>query len=834
MIRRLLFGWQQAWLLLLTLLALNVLASFNYLFFHTLVELLRVVVLGGVFVLGWHTRRWSNNSALLVFAIAAGFIGVLELLHALTYKGMGLMVLGDANIPTQLWLAFRYLEVISVLLATLTLGKKVNVQATFFGFALLTTIFCIAIFNGSFPVAYIEGAGLTSFKIYSEWGMIGIFLIAMALILNDKKHLEKDVRLLLAAAIFFNALTSLAFTQYAGVFDLTNQLGHCFLIVSIYLIYRAILVTGLLTPYELLFLDLKKNEHRLETLVAERTASLRETQALNNAFIANIPSVVSVKDVDNRYTLVNPAFEHFFNQTKNSVLGKTIHDILPKPLADRMQACSIEVRETGLSSVTNERVSLLDKNCDLEIIHFPVKDPDGRLLGSGSIATDTTEQKASREYIEFLAHFDPLTSLANKVHFMGQAEKRLKSCVTQQCNCALVYFDLDHFKDVNDSLGHEVGDKFLLALAARLKALVADQGLLCRYSGDEFLLLLQNAPSKTHVAELVTELQKALAEPVIVNSYDLAVTTSVGISIYPHDGQNFKTLFRNASSAMYAVKSDGRNGFLFFEESMQAAAQERISLLTKLRVALDKNELSVYYQPKYNQAGNKILGAEALLRWQHPELGFISPARFIPIAEDSGLITSIGEWVLNQACQQAVKMQQAGIEPFIMSVNLSAVQFRKGDLVEVVEKALAASGLKAEYLDLELTESLLLKDQQRLLQMLHQLKQLGIKLSIDDFGTGYSNLSYLKRFSVDKLKIDQSFVRDMENDADDYALVKAIIQLAHSLGLSVTAEGVETLQQVEMLAKLDCDEFQGYYFARPMPASDFVNHLQALSLTKQA
>ncbi|HKM15040.1 MAG TPA: EAL domain-containing protein [Marinospirillum sp.] len=832
MIRRLLFGWQQATLLLLILVVLDLLANYNYLAFHTVVELLRVIVLGGVFVLGWHTRRWSNNGALLVFAIAAGFIGVLELLHALTYKGMGLMPVDDANIPTQLWIAFRYIEVIAVLLASLTLGKKVNIQATFFSFAALATFFCITIFNGSFPVAFIEGQGLTPFKIYSEWGMIVVFIIAMVLILKDKKHLEKDVRWLIAASLFASALTSLAFTQYADVFDFANKLGHYLLLVSVYLIYRAILVTGLLRPYELLFLDLKKNEQRLENLIVESTASLRETQALNTAFIDNIPSSISVKDIHSRYTLVNLAFEKLVGQSKDKVLGKTFYDILPLKLAQSVAISLEAVRANEKPCITYDEIDFGHQSYSFETIHFPVKDTEGHLLGSGTIATDITEQKASRERIKYLAHFDPLTGLANKVYFMEKTEQLLEKNTAKAPSYALIYFDLDHFKDVNDSLGHEVGDKFLLALAKRLQALIGEQGLLCRYSGDEFLLLLYKSSNKAYIADLVAHLQAELAVHELVDSYDLTITTSVGIAVYPNDGQDFKTLFRNASSAMYAVKADGRNSYQFFEENMQTAAQERLSLLTKLRVALDRNELSVYYQPQYNQAGTKVVGAEALVRWQHPELGFISPVRFIPIAEDSGLITVIGEWVLNQACQQAVQMQQAGIEPFIISVNLSAVQFRKGDLVEVVKNALDKSGLKPEYLDLELTESLLLKDQQRLLQMLQQLKLLGVKLSIDDFGTGYSNLSYLKRFAVDKLKIDQSFVRDMENDADDYALVKAIIQLAHSLGLIVTAEGVETEQQVKILTKLKCDEFQGYYFAKPMPADAFVKHLQATSLTQ--
>ena len=823
MIRKLLFGWRQAGVLLVTLIALSLLASFNFLFYHTLAELLRVVVLGSIFVLGWHTRRWIESSALLIFALGAAFIGVLELLHALTYKGMGVLTVEDPNIPTQLWLSFRFLEALAVLMAILSLGKKVRIPAIIIGFALITSIFSISILTGYFPTAYIEGEGLTPFKVYSEWVMILIFLISTYLLLKDKGNLEKDVRYLLAASVFCNALTSFAFTQYIGVFDFANQLGHHLLLVSTYLIYRAILVTGLLTPYELLFLDLKKNEQRLESLVLERTAKLRETQALNSAFIDNIPSIISVKDTLNRYTLVNPAFEKFVGKTKESILRKNFYDVLPLTMAQRVAINIEEVRSTGTPYTTNDEIILEDGTYRFEMIHFPVKDPDGRLLGSGTIATDVTDKEINREYIEYLAHFDQLTGLMNKVYFTKQADKLLEAAKN---SCALVYIDLDHFKDVNDLLGHEMGDKFLCVLANKLQILVAGQGLLCRYSGDEFLVFIKAIPSKTFVVDFVKKLQEHLAHPVNVNSYDLVTTSSVGIAIYPNDGKDFKTLFRNASSAMYAVKSDGRNSYQFFEESMQAEAQERISLLNKLRVALDNQELSLNYQPQYNKACTKVIGAEALLRWNHPELGFVSPTRFIPLAEDSGLIVSIGEWVLNQACEQAVKMQLAGIEPFIMSVNLSAVQFRKGDLVEVVKNALEKSGLKPEYLDLELTESLLLKDQQRLLQMLQQLKLLGVRLSIDDFGTGYSNLSYLKRFAVDKLKIDQSFVRDMENDADDYALVKAIIQLAHSLGLIVTAEGVETEQQVEILTKLKCDEFQGYYFAKPMPADAFVQHLQ--------
>lgn len=810
MIRRLLFGWQQAGILLITLVVLSLLARYHFLLFHTLVELLRVVVLGGVFVLAWHTRQWTNNSFLLVFGIAAIFIAPLELLHTLTYKDMGILHTNSANPPTQLWLAFRYMEALAFLLATLLLGHKVQVDRVFGGFALLAVLLGGAVFTGHFPDAFVEGQGLTPFKIYSEYLIILVFLGCIALVWLQRRHLEQDVRWLLMASLLFNTLSSAAFTRYGNVFDMANEAGHYFLLMSTYLIYRAILVTGLLTPYALLFRDLKKKEQELELQVAERTASLRETQALNTAFIANSPAMIAIKDLQGRYTLTNPAF-------------KQLSDSVVRHLDQNRQ----EVFKSGQSRVLLEEISIGQQERFFETVHFPVRDAEGQLLGSGLIATDVTEQKSAAARVAFLAHYDSLTGLPNKTLFMEQMEAVLNASQQAGSLCALIYLDLDHFKDINDSLGHETGDALLCSLGERLQQLIAGRGLLCRFGGDEFLLLLHPIQDAAEVKAFVQRILSSIAEPFQIQGYDLFTTPSVGISMYPQDGQDFATLFRNADTAMYAVKSDGRNSHRFFEEQLQTQVQERLSLLSKLRGALERDELQVVYQPQYDATGQKVLGMEALLRWQHPELGSVSPARFIPLAEDSGLITQIGEWVLWQACQQAVDLQKSGFKPFVMAVNLSAVQFRHSDLYEIVRHVLKTTGLQPGYLELELTESLLLKDQERLMQTLQRLKSLGIQLAIDDFGTGYSNLSYLKRFAVNKLKVDQSFVRDMETDADSHALVLAIIQMAHSLGLQVIAEGVETQQQMDALKRLDCDAFQGYHLARPMPADQLLLHLQA-------
>jgi len=442
-----------------------------------------------------------------------------------------------------------------------------------------------------------------------------------------------------------------------------------------------------------------------------------------------------------------------------------------------------------------------------------------------AVFDNITERKAAGAQIEFLANHDPLTRLPNRLLVRDRFQQAVAGADRGGTKLALAFLDIDNFKLINDSLGHGVGDELLQAVAARLGECVRDTDTLSRQGGDEFLLLLPEVRDAESVACATTKLLLNLAEPFPISSHSLNVTVSVGIALYPDDGTSFDALLQKADTAMYRAKGEGRNACRFYDWQMNQEADEHHRIRNSLRLAEARGELELFYQPLVNLASGAVAGAEALIRWRHPELGLLLPGKFIAIAEDSGLIVPIGEWVLREACRQAAAFQQAGQPEFVMAVNLSAVQFKRGDLLRTVIVALSEADLDPALLELELTESVLIGDTDAVLQTVRSLKALGVKLSIDDFGTGYSSLSYLKRFAVDKLKIDQSFIRDLAADSSDAAIVRAIIQMARSLGLKTIAEGVEEERPLDYLRVYHCDEAQGYYFAHPMPADEFARYL---------
>jgi diguanylate cyclase (GGDEF)-like protein len=390
---------------------------------------------------------------------------------------------------------------------------------------------------------------------------------------------------------------------------------------------------------------------------------------------------------------------------------------------------------------------------------------------------------------------------------------------------ALLFLDLDKFKTINDSLGHVIGDGLLKSVSVRLRECLRDTDTLSRQGGDEFLIVLSNARDTESVTLVAEKILERMGEPFAIDHHELSISLSIGIAVYPDDGKDFDTLLKQSDTAMYQAKESGRNTYRFHTEQMNIDAVEHLRMRNGLRHALDHGEFVLHYQPQISLASGAVIGAEALIRWNHPELGMVAPGRFISVAEDSGLIVPIGEWVLREACRQAVAWHKAGLPELLIAVNLSAVQFKRGDVEKSVTQALELSGLNPALLELELTESILIKDTEKVLATVRQLKSLGVKLSIDDFGTGYSSLSYLKRFNVDKLKIDQSFVRDMADDPNDAAIVSAIIQMAKSLNLVTIAEGVEDERQLAQLRLQHCDEAQGYLIARPMPADEFASYM---------
>jgi diguanylate cyclase (GGDEF)-like protein/PAS domain S-box-containing protein len=447
-------------------------------------------------------------------------------------------------------------------------------------------------------------------------------------------------------------------------------------------------------------------------------------------------------------------------------------------------------------------------------------DDAGQVTNYIASFSDITQRKANEDRIRQMAHYDALTGLPNRVLLHDRATQAIQSSHRSGQTMALVFIDLDHFKHVNDSLGHPVGDRLLKLLASRLKSALREQDTLSRVGGDEFVVVLPetDANGAAHVANKV--LQLALA-PLQVDQHELTVTWSMGIAIYPFDGADFDALSKCADTAMYRAKRDGRNAYCFYTTEMQAASARVLMLENALRRALDRGELQLHYQPQCSLHSGQIIGAEALLRWQHPELGWVSPAEFIPIAESCGLIHPIGEWVMRTALQQLRAWLDRGMHPLTMAVNLSAVQFRRPDLPDMVVQILAQAGVDAQCLELELTESVASHDPLAAVAVMNRLRQRGVQIAIDDFGTGYSSLSYLKRFQVSRLKIDQSFVQNLVETAQDQAIVTAIIHIAASLGLRTVAEGVETPAQLEWLRQSGCDEMQGYLFSRPLPADRF-------------
>ncbi len=530
---------------------------------------------------------------------------------------------------------------------------------------------------------------------------------------------------------------------------------------------------------------------------------------------------IVITDVRPRSLTVNPAFSHITGYAAADAVGKTPYALSPSMRsADRERELWAQVDRSGYW-----QGEVWDRRRNGEV--FPkwltvsaVRDAQGLPANYIEIFSDITERKEREERVRHLAHHDALTDLPNRALLNDRIAQAVSLAERNRTQVAVMFLDLDRFKTVNDSLGHSVGDKLLREVSARLKSCMRASDTVSRLGGDEFVILMPNVTDPEDVAVTARKVLDAVARPYNIDGYELVSTPSVGISVYPGDGADVETLLRNADAAMYHAKETGRNNYQFFTQDMNARALERLSLERSLRRALEREELRLHYQPQYGVSDGRMVGLEALIRWQHPEQGLVPPLRFIPFAEESGLILPIGDWVLQEACRQNRAWQDAGLPPVRVSVNISALQFRQPDFAATVERALAGAGLEARYLQLEVTESMIMYETERMSASLEQLKTMGLELAIDDFGTGYSSLSYLKRLPIDRLKIDKSFVQDLTTDTDDEAIIGAIIALTRKLGLRTIAEGVETREQLEFLRDQGCDEVQGFLLSKPLAPPD--------------
>jgi diguanylate cyclase (GGDEF)-like protein/PAS domain S-box-containing protein len=571
------------------------------------------------------------------------------------------------------------------------------------------------------------------------------------------------------------------------------------------------------------------NEHLMEE-IAQKARAQEGLRLADQVFARSISAIV-VTDTSERIVKVNPAFTEITGFGAEEVLGT---DPRTTVIADEHHDQeffsgmreSLEATGRWEGEVSARRRS--GETFAAWMSMTTVRDGAGRPSHYVSMFSDITARKAAEARIEFMAHHDALTGLPNRIRLRERFAQALAQTRVDKSRVALLFLDLDRFKTINDSLGHPAGDDLLRALGERLARCVRPEDTVCRQGGDEFLILLGGIAERREVEEVAARVLEGAAEPFAWEGRSLPTSCSIGIAMYPDDGADFDTLLKRADIAMYQSKASGRNGFHFYRaESNSINMLDNLDLENRLRGALERGELSLCYQPIVELATRRVVAAEALLRWTSPARGPISPARFIPIAEESGLIVPIGQWVLEEACREARGWQRDGKTPVKVAVNISGIQFLRTDLADVVGGVLARSGLPASALELEITESILITHVERCLETIRRIQTMGVSLAVDDFGTGFSSLAYLKRFHVDTLKVDQSFVRDVLRDSENASIVRAIIDLGRSLSLHTLAEGVEEQEQADHLLAAGCRFAQGYLFARPLPAREFKAFLES-------
>jgi diguanylate cyclase (GGDEF)-like protein/PAS domain S-box-containing protein len=563
--------------------------------------------------------------------------------------------------------------------------------------------------------------------------------------------------------------------------------------------------------------------HAANATLKENGTQLRSVQDKLSGILESIPTVVWSMSPSQELLYMNPAGERIF--------GRSMAEFAADPdlWIDIVHADDRKRVKYWQEHISDAEIQLLEYRVvhPHGAVHWLeervriVRDALGNVIRFDGVAADVSERKQRDEHIRYLANYDTLTGVPNRNLLMNRLEQSLLQARRARTKVALLFLDIDRFKYINDSFGHLCGDALLVEFAARLKLVLREIDTVARFGGDEFVIILADIRENGHADIVATKIINAFLAPVLVDGRALHVTTSIGVSIYPDHGNDADTLLKNADVAMYLAKDQGRNGFQYYTSAMGAKALARMTLSHALRQALEKNEFVLYYQPQVELRSGRVSSMEALIRWHHPELGFVSPCSFIGLAEETGLIVPIGAWVLKTACIQASAWHRAG-HRLSISVNVSGQQFQQKNIPQLVRESLTFSGLDARYLELELTESLLMSDSDPIIETLNELKKMGVGLSIDDFGTGFSSLSYLSQFPIDIIKIDQSFIANLAVEKTEsnssISITRAIIALAKAMGLKTIAEGVETQSQLDFLQQNGCDTMQGYYFSRPLPA----------------
>lgn len=569
------------------------------------------------------------------------------------------------------------------------------------------------------------------------------------------------------------------------------------------LLILAMLLGGLLAALWLRRRSAPEVEGRQRSLLAQQLA-----------LMDSIDDLAWLKDTESRFVLVNRKFASVFNCTPDSLIGKSDRDLSPPDMAEHFLAEDREVMQSGQPKRVVEKIHREEGGFGwAETIKVPVFDETGSLIGTAGVARDITARKAAEEQISQQARHDPLTGLPNRLYLA----ERFEQYRAEHAQFAVLFLDLDNFKLINDTDGHTVGDALLQQIALRLRGEVEDSGFVCRHGGDEFLILYPS-PHPLEVESFAQRVARALVRPYLIAGNEYVISASIGMTSFPAQGEDRLTLIKHADIAMYEAKRQGRNRFTWFAAPLAEQAAHKRKVEMQLRAALEHESLSLHFQPLIDLASGRIIGAEALVRMCAADGSLVSPASFIPLAEETGLILPLGDWILSAALRQLAQWRRAGWDDFVLAVNISGIQFRQSQFVPRLAEMLEVCAVPGRFLELELTEGVLAEQSVDAIAGLQQLKALGVRLAIDDFGTGYSSLSYLKRLPIDRLKIDRSFVDDLPGHAGDVAITRSIVHIARAFDLAVTAEGVENQAQRDFLRELGCQSAQGYWFSKPVPA----------------
>jgi len=904
-------------ILISVLILVNV--QYGFLLFHSLAELVCVVVGIIMFIVACNTHTHIKNYFLLYLGIGYFWVSLLDLCHLLTYEGMPFLNISSTNVTLHFWIYARGFEAFLMLSAALFLNVKFNPTKVFVvTFVATALLLYLAIYQEQ-PIFFIDGQGLTLAKILSEYAIIATLMFAIILYWRAEDKIIAKLKFYLILSIMLTIVAELFFTQYVSVYGLSNQIGHVFKVLSFVVIFFAFVLTMLKDPFSLLTLtahsydaipqpaivvdhlgiirqanqsaksvfniDLEDRTHfhfsshdqkidvvdceicqhlqlgkAMSAKVFENTSnrtwqliSLTPIQPSNHetgfiqitvdvskqieekrsfrlagAIFDNLSEGILVTDENLRIVSINKAVTNITGYTKQDVLNKKPSIFASGRHDDAFyKAMWQQIHQTDQwqGEIWNRKKSGIEYP---ELLSIKVlRAESGEVSQYVSVFSDISQLKAVENKLRYQAHHDLLTDLPNRLMFKNHLEAAMKHCKRNQSKLALLFVDIDNFKSINDSLGHTVGDSVIISVSKHIKTILRDDDIIGRYGGDEFVILLENIESNDNLSYIAEKLINSLTQPIFYyENMPIFISISIGLCLFPDDANSVEQLIQYADSAMYKAKKAGKNHFVFHSSKDNDKAKRRLLLESRLREAIENNEIYIVYQPKINADTYQISGAEALVRWNNPVLGEVYPDEFIPLAESIGVIHKLGEFVLRQALVEVGKWRKISKRNLSVAVNFSSKQFIRGELDEVIKSALHASNLPSEALEVEITESLLLNKSKAVKTLLQSISASGVSIAIDDFGTGYSALSYLKNYPINVVKIDKSFIDGVDISNEDSILVKTIIVMAHGLGMSVVAEGVENKQQLAFFQNEQGDTVQGYYFSKPLLKGDFINTLQ--------